>query len=66
MEFRDDAIGPIFTGVKIVKAKMIADEREDEDAAADPQGKPQDIDAGIRLVLPQVAPGDCHKVLKHG
>src|ERR1700722_7187835 len=30
MEFRDDAIDPVLTGVKIVKAKMEADEREDE------------------------------------
>jgi len=51
--------------MKIVKALFIKDEEQDDDTGSHTRGKTDDIDGGINLVFPKVAPGNLEIILKH-
>jgi hypothetical protein len=56
--FRDDPVDAVRRRMKRIEAELIGNEREDQDSAGDPGGQAEDIDKRVRLVLPEIAPGD--------
>ena len=66
MEFRDDPENPVGNRVKPIKAELVGDEGKDQDGTGDTGGKTENIDKRIRLVLPEIAPGDLEIIAEHG
>jgi hypothetical protein len=51
--------------MKSVEAILVKDEEEDHDAGGHPGGESGNIDNGIDLVLPKIAPGGFKIVAEH-
>jgi hypothetical protein len=44
--------------MKRIETKLIGDQGKDQDGAGDAGGQADNIDKGVGLVLPKIAPGD--------